>query len=219
MDFMGGGAGFSALLRGSNPDGEDASELPAIIPDPQSKLKEFVLVGNMVPPQALVAGLTALRAPLEVLEIHGVALLGPAGIVKALQIVGARLRELRVIDDGRIGAIGNIGEVLLPKIKKLCPALQVLELRNVSFPSPCFRFLPEGLKKLLVSKPGPLGALQLLQVLQETREHLQRLEELQWSAGKVEEGWDKGDVESLLDWGNSGSIRILLPSSEEDGQN
>jgi len=106
--------------------------------------------------------------------------------------------------------------VLLPDIKKLCPALQVLVLHSVSFPQHCFQYLPEGLKKLSVSQPGPLGALELLDVLQKTRNHLQRLEELQWTPGKVEEGWDDANVESLLDWGKGEFIRILLPAHKEN---
>lgn len=210
---MDGASGFSLL--GATDNDANQSTLSAIIPDPQCKLREFALVGNIVPSRSLVAGLSALRAPLEVLEIHGVALLGPAGIVQALQLVGGKLRELRVIDDGRIGAIGNIATVLLPRIKELCPLLRRLELRDVSFPRNCFDYLPEGLKKLVVSKPGPLGALELLEVLLEARGGLKELEELQWAPEAVEEGWQKENIQCLVDWGKNESIRISISENKE----
>lgn len=190
--------------------------LSAIDPDPRSKLRELVLLGNFIRPISLTSGLTALRAPLEVLEINSVGLLGPAGIVQGLQLVGGQLYELRIIDDGRIGAMGRVETVLLPRMKELCPLLRRLHLQGVPFPRQCFEYLPEGLKKLVVLKPGPLGAVELLETLREARGWLRQLEELQWSAGAAEDGWQIEEVNTLLNWGRSEPVRISVPIWNEE---
>jgi len=217
LSFMDGSRSSFAALSAP---GTESAETPAteFTVNPQSKLKELKIMGNIIPAHSFVAGLTALRAPLETLEISSIALLGAGGIAQGLQVVGARLLELRIIDDGRIGAINKVHDKLLPKLSQLCPALERLILAHVPFPQTCFRLLPPKLKTLVVSSEGSLSADQVLEGLEETKGLFQDLCEVQWVVGKDAEGWEDDDVALFKTWGERHSIKVTVnrpPATEE----
>ena len=189
----------------------DVSQDLTIIPHPYSKLKELVVVGNFIPPQAMIAGLRALRAPLETLHFSDIAMLGPQGVVASLQLVGKHLKTLKICNNvRRWGEIGSFEDVLFPRLEGLAPALQRLYMSRIDFPEHCFSMLPSTLQRLMIVGDTLLSAPQVWQGLEKQIERLNDLRTVEWRSKKdKKDGWREDEVDQFSAWGMSRSISIV----------
>jgi hypothetical protein len=212
----GNGGGYLGVARDSmDVDSDDAMEiqisnhakLSPILPDPNSHLRELVIIGNIIPSSALIAGLSSLRAPLQILELNGIGLLGPEGCVAALELVGRGLREFRLLDDGRIGAVGRVDKILLPHLRRLTPSLETLQVQNVRFGEEAFDMLPRSLRLLVVRRERSTLPHQVIAGLEKSLKELNRLKTVVWTS-ELGDTWTYADIRELVEWGRINGVML-----------
>lgn len=195
----------------------EASPDSNIIPHPESKLKKLAVIGNMIPPQAMAAGLSALRAPLKVLQLSSIAMFGPQGVVMSLQLVGKHLNTLEIFNDGRMDVVGSFSEVFFPQLKSLAPSLQRLYTSKLDFPEQCFSMLPSTLRELRIVGDTMLSAPLVWQGLEKQMERLNDLKTVEWKSAKdKKEGWGEEEVAQFYAWGTSRFVSIVTRHISDD---
>jgi hypothetical protein len=213
LSFMGGGH-----------DDDSVSSAP-LAPNSNSKLKELIIRGNLIPTHSMVSALRALQVPLDTLHLIGIALLGPGGIYEGLRIVGHRLKTLGIHDDGRMSAIGSFAEEggLLSQLDELVPKLEQLELSSVDIPYRMFSHLPSGLRKLVVKEEGTMEAKEVQRgmgnALGSEKATLTGMRQMEWvpSKKKVESGgWSHEEIEELKAFGASRGIVMIIGRDETE---
>jgi hypothetical protein len=211
LSFMGGG------------HDDDSVSSASLAPNSNSKLKELIIRGNLIPTHSMVSAFRALQVPLETLHLIGIALLGPGGILEGLRIVGHRLKTLGIHDDGRISAIGSFTEEggLLFQLAEVVPKLEQLELSSVDIPQRMFSYLPSGLRKLVIKEEGTMSAKEVQEGIENAlglrKAALTGVKQMEWipSKKRVESGgWSHEEIEKLKAFGTSRGIDIVTGRDE-----